>query len=194
MIFEFFWIFFEKKNWGRARPSHLGWAKTGPAQRHVNYSAAACRIHSASNDCSSGQRGQGRDGGPPEVVRVCGRAGGEDGVFAGGYRGGGRCWSQREAENVAGERKTFTMTAPPLVNRLLVQEEGLYGGADGGEAGGGSGWWLERRGERGREKLQKRVSGGWFFFNFGLDFLLPEAINGASIYRRWKRVISSSPG
>ena len=30
---------------------------------------------------------QGRDGGPPEVVRVCGRAGGEDSVFAGGCSG-----------------------------------------------------------------------------------------------------------
>ena len=103
------------------------------------------------------------------MVRVCGRVGGEDDVFAGGCNGGGRRWSQREKENVVVERKTFTMAAPPLVNRLFVQEEGLYNGA-----GGGSGWWLERRGERGREELQKRASRGWFFVNFGLDFLLPQ--------------------
>jgi hypothetical protein len=29
---------------------------------------------------------------------------------------------------------------------------------------------------------------------FGLDFLLPQAINSASIYRWWKRVISSASG
>jgi len=39
---------------------------------------------------------QGRDGEPPEVVRVCCRAGGEDGVFAGDCNGGGRHWSQQE--------------------------------------------------------------------------------------------------
>jgi hypothetical protein len=27
---------------------------------------------------------------------------------------------------------------------------------------------------------------------FGPDFLLPQVINGASIYRQWKRVISSN--
>ena len=46
-IFEIFWIFlflfFFLKGAGPDQPSHLSWAKTGPTQRHVNYSAAACR-------------------------------------------------------------------------------------------------------------------------------------------------------
>jgi len=35
---------------------------------------------------------------------------------------------------------------------------------------------------------------GWFSANFEFDFLLLQVINGASIYRRWKRVILSSQG
>jgi len=112
----------------------------------------------------------------------------EDGV---GHSGKKRCLT---VESLAVERKTFTVVALPLVNRLLVQEEGFYGGADGVEAGGGSGWWLERREERGREKLQKQGNGGWFFVNFGLDFLLPQAMRSTSIYRSWKRAILSSQG
>ena len=38
-----FGFFFKKKNGGRAKPSHLDWAKTGPAQMQLNYSAATCR-------------------------------------------------------------------------------------------------------------------------------------------------------
>jgi hypothetical protein len=46
------------------------------------------------------------------------------------------------------------------------------------------------------EKKRRKIEGcGCFFFvKFGLDFLLPQVINGVSIYRRWKRVISSTPG
>jgi len=57
----------------------------------------------------------------------------------------------------------------------------------------------EAAGEREREK---RENVGWkknrgeagFLAYFGLDFLLPQAITSASIYRRWKRVISSALG
>jgi len=61
------------------------------------------------------------------------------------------------------------------------------GGASGGEAGGGPGWWLERRRERGREKLQKRGQRGWFLANFGPDFLLHQAMKCSPIYRTSKR-------
>ena len=33
-----------------------------------------------------------------------------------------------------------------------------------------------------------------FLAYFGPDFLLPQAIKSASIYKRWKRAISSTPG
>jgi hypothetical protein len=48
---------------------------------------------------------------------------------------------------------------------------------------------------RERDLLQKTTEeeAGFFFF-FGPDFLLSQVINGASIYRQWKRVISSTPG
>jgi hypothetical protein len=69
------------------------------------------------------------------------------------------------------------------------------GGAGGGEACGGSGWWLEQRGERGREKYYKNGAERLvFFLIFGPNFLLSQVINGASIYRWWKRIISSTPG
>jgi hypothetical protein len=55
-------------------------------------------------------------------------------------------------------------------------------------------WWLERWGERGREKLQKRGQRGWFFADFGPNFLLPQARKSTSIYRRWKRAILFIPG
>jgi hypothetical protein len=45
-----------------------------------------------------------------------------------------------------------------------------------------------------KEKLQKRGQKGWFMADFGPNFLLAQVINEASIYRRWKRVISSTPG
>ena len=40
------------------------------------------------------------------------------------------------------------------------------GGASGGEAGGGSGWWLERQGERGRKKTVEMEQRGWFLADF----------------------------
>jgi len=120
------------------QPFRRGQNWPGP-KWEANYLVAACRIHFACSDCSSEQRGrlmQGRDGEPPKVVRACGHAGGEDDVFVGGCNSGGRRWSQREEKTLQGrEIKTFTVAAPPLVNRLLVQEEGLYGGSDGGEDG-----------------------------------------------------------
>ena len=38
---------------------------------------------------AQGRLMQGKDGGSPEVVRVCGRADGEDGIFVSGCNGGG---------------------------------------------------------------------------------------------------------
>ena len=65
-----------------------------------------------------------------------------------------------------------------MVEKLVVAP---VGGWNGGER------------ERGRN-CRNRGSEGWFFSNFGPDFLLPQIINGASIYMRWKRVISFTPG
>jgi hypothetical protein len=48
--------------------------------------------------------------------------------------------------------------------------------------------------ERERKKTAETRQRGWFLADFGPDFLLPRAINSASIYSRWKRVISYAPG
>jgi hypothetical protein len=54
-------------------------------------------------------------------------------------------------------------------------------------AGGGSGWWLERQGERGRDKkLHKQGRNASFWPTLDLK--------STSIYRQWKRAILSSPG
>jgi hypothetical protein len=45
-----------------------------------------------------------------------------------------------------------------------------------------------------RKRKKKTREEAGFFVNFGLDFLLHQAINSASIYRRWKRAILSIPG
>ena len=52
----------------------------------------------------------------------------------------------------AEERERFTVA---LTGQMVVVLASC-GAAGGGEAGGGSGWCLERRGERGKEKLQKQ--------------------------------------
>jgi len=80
-------------------------------------------------------------------------------------------------------------------------ERNKCGGEGGRRAGGGVAWSRWEHGEREcreRDLLQKkkkktREEAG-FFVNFGLDFLLHQAINSASIYRRWKRAILSIPG
>jgi len=50
--------------------------------------------------------------------------------------------------------------------------------------------------ERRRNKRRKFAAGigrkAGFLAYFGPDFLLPQAIKSTSIYRRWKRVISSA--
>jgi len=48
--------------------------------------------------------------------------------------------------------------------------------------------------DRERKKIVETRQRGWFLADFEPDFLLPQAINSASIYRRWKRVISYAPG
>jgi hypothetical protein len=70
----------------------------------------------------------------------------------------------------------------------------VVGLATCGGAGGGSAWWLEPRGERGREKNYRTGQKGWFLADFGPHFLLHQAMKSTSIYRRWKRAILSSPG
>jgi hypothetical protein len=51
----------------------------------------------------------------------------------------------------------------------------------------------KEKGERERrQKKKKNRGGGWFFFDFGPNFLLPQAIKSTSIYRRWKRAILST--
>ena len=52
---------------GRIQPSHLGGARTVPAQSHVNYSATACSDLDEEKEGNVGRR-------RPEVVRVCGHA------------------------------------------------------------------------------------------------------------------------
>jgi hypothetical protein len=54
------------------------------------------------------------------------------------------------------------------------------------------GWGSEEREREGN--CRNGGSTSWFFAEFAPDFILSQAINGDSIYRRWKRVISSSPG
>jgi hypothetical protein len=52
---------------------------------------------------------------------------------------------------------------------------------------------VERERER-RERThcRKTGEGGWFFVNFGLDFLPLQAMKSTKIYRGWKRVILST--
>jgi hypothetical protein len=63
-----------------------------------------------------------------------------------------------------------------LVMRVVVAED------HGGERG------------RGKRKIAGTRKMAGFLADFGPDFLLDQAINSTSIYRRWKRVISSAPG
>jgi len=46
--------------------------------------------------------------------------------------------------------------------------------------------------ERKERKVAETRKMAGFLAGFGPDFLLPHVINGASIYRRWNRVISST--
>jgi len=61
-------------------------------------------------------------------------------------------------------------------------------------------WGLQglkkQRGEREERTLAGRKNRGEadLLAYFGPEFLLSQAINSASIYRRWKRVILSAPG
>ena len=84
------------------------------------------------------------------------------------------------------ERRSATTTWDGLV--------ATWGGDDGENTGDdGDGGWRPRRREKGLV-AGKLSSEGWFSANFAFDFLLHQVINGASIYRRWKRVISFTPG
>jgi len=48
--------------------------------------------------------------------------------------------------------------------------------------------------ERKERKIAETRKMAVFLADFGPDFLLHQVTNGAYIYRRWKRVISSTPG
>jgi hypothetical protein len=70
-------------------------------------------------------------------------------------------------------------------------------GRAGERNGDGVGFlWRRKKEEQTEEENLQRGYGGrlGFLAYFGLDFLLPQAINSASIYRWWKRVISSASG
>jgi hypothetical protein len=56
-------------------------------------------------------------------------------------------------------------------------------------------WLVARTVERERERKNcKNGAERLFFYDFEPNFLLDQIINRASIYRRWKRVISSTSG
>jgi len=71
-----------------------------------------------------------------------------------------------------------------LSNRLLVEEKGLCGVFNG---------W-RRGGERKRKEMCRNLKKTGFLAHFGPVFLLFQVIKPASIYRRWKRVLLSTPG
>jgi hypothetical protein len=96
----------------------------------------------------------------------------------------------RRRKSAEGRRKTSRWLPLSLV-RIWVRGEAETPSVGGGEAGGGSSWWLKWQGERGKEKLQKCGQMGWFLANFGPDFLLPQVMKCDPIYRRWKRRIFS---
>jgi hypothetical protein len=49
----------------------------------------------------------------------------------------------------------------------------------------------EREIEERNFTMVTKNSGSWFFGDFGLDFLLPQAMKSTSIYRGWKRIVSA---
>jgi hypothetical protein len=94
-----------------------------------------------------------------------------------------------------GERRGVCSTTS---KRLLVQEKGFCGGAGGGKTNDGvlpvvAAVEGERKTEKQRESGRNREEADFLAY-FGPDFLLFQAIKPASLYRRWKRVISSTPG
>ena len=94
-----------------------------------------------------------------------------------------------------GERRGVCSTTG---KRMLVQEKGFCGGAGGGKTSDGvlpvvAAVEGERKTEKQRESGRNREEADFLAY-FGPDFLLPHAINSASIYRTWKRVISSALG
>jgi len=52
---------------------------------------------------------------------------------------------------------------------------------------------VERERKKNRESCRNREEADFLAY-FGPDFLLPRVTNGAYIYRRSKRIISSTPG
>ena len=169
-------MFFFLKKGDRARPSccHLGWAKIGPVKSLINYSAAACR-----NEFYM-QRPQRREEEVPQ------RGGfGRDGVV-------------RPVAQEASAEMTVAEVDCGRKKRWLFQawEWPSCGWASYLWWRNWLGLWLvvgtvER--ERERKNCKNRAE-RLFFYDFEPNFLLDHIINRASIYRRWKRVISYTSG
>ena len=88
-------------------------------------------------------------------------------------------WRKREKHQWRGRSVVERMVVQPAVIVVVVAE----GTAE------------KEKGERVlvAEKKRRKTEGCcWFFVNFGLNFLLPQAIQSTSIYRRWERAIFST--
>jgi hypothetical protein len=147
---------------------------------------------------------QGRDGEPPEVVKACGRAGGEVG---GGVDGELSRWScycagrrslQRREKGQKEKRERVAVAAwwlcwLPVVELVFVVVYRLGLLVFSLEKAAVERWRELQKADGKRRKMETGGEAG-FFVIFGPHFLLSEVINGASIYRRWKRVISSTQG
>jgi len=177
-----FFLFFGVGRTQMVRPRPT-WLLADPTTMQSNYAAAMERPRYLTLECLNGGLA-GRDG---------------EGLTWGRWlRLWQRWWpvaeeAKEEEENGRGcreERERFTVA---LGGRLVAS----CGGADGGKTNdeGGGGWRPQRREKEEKGPVAGKLSReGWFLAIFGPDFLLLQDIKPASIYRRWKRVISSTPG
>jgi hypothetical protein len=86
-------------------------------------------------------------------------------------------WRKKEKHQWRGRTVVERMVVQPAVTVVVVAE----GTAE------------KEKGERWQKKKKNR-GGGWFFSDCGPNFLLPQVINGAFIYKQWKRAILSTLG
>ena len=88
-------------------------------------------------------------------------------------------WRKREKHQWGGRSVVETMVFQSKVTAVVAAE----GTAE------------KEKGKRERRhKKNKNRGGGWFFLDFRPNFLLPQTIKSAYIYRRWKREILSTLG
>jgi len=80
------------------------------------------------------------------------------------------------------------MVSIPLM--VVVVAQGGAGGRNGDDVGF---LWRRKKEEEAEEENLQRERKAGFLAYFRPDFLLPQAMRSTSIYRRWKRVISSTP-